>query len=65
MLAQTRKVVNEEKQTNLLGKMKGCGNELMGGAVVRETKFQVTNLGTTVMVEPQIGYINKNLKRNI
>lgn len=31
MLAQTRKVVNEEKQTNLLGKMKGCGNELMGG----------------------------------
>lgn len=36
MLAQIRKVVNEEKQTNLLGKMKGCGNELIGGAGQRE-----------------------------
>ena len=36
MLAQIRKVANEEKQTNLLGKMKGCGNELTGGAGGRE-----------------------------
>lgn len=47
MLVQTRKVVNEEKQTDLLGKMKGCGNELIGEGVIRERKFQVTNLGTT------------------
>lgn len=30
MTAQMRKVVSEEKQTNLQGKMTGPGNELMG-----------------------------------